>query len=145
VIVDIPAFDSDYASLTITAYDHYVNIPITTRLGDFRTPEKLLVFSAHGSEPDRFRRITGQMESIRVTTLSEFTGGPPKEAIAETFPTVGKTDADLFANNLLVRRCPAGRAGESAGGRSLQAGGERLPRGARLFREVGRRSRHAAA
>ena len=35
VILDIPAFDSKYVSLMATAYDHYVNVPMTTRLGDF--------------------------------------------------------------------------------------------------------------
>lgn len=46
IVVDIPAFDSDYASLMLTAYDHYVNVPMASRVGDFRKPEKLLVYSA---------------------------------------------------------------------------------------------------
>jgi hypothetical protein len=46
VILDIPAFDSDYVSLMITAYDHYVNVPLSTRQGDFEKPEKMLVYSA---------------------------------------------------------------------------------------------------
>jgi hypothetical protein len=46
VILDIPAFDTKYASLMITGYDHYVNVPLTTRLGDFARPEKMLVYSA---------------------------------------------------------------------------------------------------
>jgi hypothetical protein len=132
-IIDVPAFDSDYASLMITGYDHYVNIPMSTRLGDFHKPEKLLVYSArtagydgapvpgvdrvfeasgdfvsaifrvmpHASDPERFRRITGQMEAVRLTTLSEFTGGTPKPPVPVTFPAIGRTDADVFANNLL--------------------------------------------
>jgi hypothetical protein len=46
VILEIPAFDSKYVSLMVTAYDHYVNVPMTTRLGDFRKPEKILFYSA---------------------------------------------------------------------------------------------------
>jgi hypothetical protein len=46
VILEIPAFDSKYGSLMITGYDHYVNIPMATRLGDFRRPERILVYSA---------------------------------------------------------------------------------------------------
>ena len=46
VILELPAFDSNYVSLMITAYDHYVNIPMATRLGDFKGPETLLVYSA---------------------------------------------------------------------------------------------------
>jgi hypothetical protein len=33
VILEMPAIDSKYVSLMITAYDHYVNIPMSTRLG----------------------------------------------------------------------------------------------------------------
>jgi len=40
VIMDFPAFDSKYVSLMCTAYDHYVNVPMTTRLGNFRKPKK---------------------------------------------------------------------------------------------------------
>ena len=47
VILEIPAFESDYVSLMITAYDHYVTVPMGTRLGDFRKPEKMLLYSAH--------------------------------------------------------------------------------------------------
>jgi hypothetical protein len=46
VILDIPAFDSKYVSLMVTAYDHYVNVPMTTRRGDFGEPEKVLFYTA---------------------------------------------------------------------------------------------------
>ena len=46
LILDMPAFDSKYVSLMVTAYDHYVNVPMTTRLGDFRKPEKMLFYPA---------------------------------------------------------------------------------------------------
>jgi hypothetical protein len=46
VILEIPAFESDYVSLMVTAYDHYVNVPMSTRLGDFSKPEKMLFYSA---------------------------------------------------------------------------------------------------
>ncbi|WP_044206972.1 DUF1214 domain-containing protein [Flammeovirga sp. OC4] len=45
IIISMPAFNSDYVSLMVTAYDHYVNIPKSTRLGDFSKPEKLLLYS----------------------------------------------------------------------------------------------------
>jgi hypothetical protein len=47
VILDIPVFGSEYTSLMITAYDHYVTVPMSTRVGDFEKPEKMLVYSAH--------------------------------------------------------------------------------------------------
>ena len=45
VILDMPEFDSDYVSLMVTGYDHYVNIPMSTRQGDFDKPEKMLLFT----------------------------------------------------------------------------------------------------
>jgi hypothetical protein len=133
VIVEMPAFDSKYVSLMVTAYDHYVNVPMTTRLGDFRKPEKILFYSArteaykgervqgvdrlfeasgdfisaifrvmpHGNDPDRFKRVVTQMQSVKLMTLSELRGGKAKSAEAVKFPPVGKTDFDVFGNNLL--------------------------------------------
>ena len=46
MVLEMPAFDSGYVSLMITAYDHYVNIPMSTRLGDFHKPERMLLYSA---------------------------------------------------------------------------------------------------
>ena len=46
IILDMPDFDSDYVSLMVTAYDHYVNVPMSTRLGDFDKPEKMIFYSA---------------------------------------------------------------------------------------------------
>ena len=71
VILEIPAFDSKYVSLMITGYDHYVNIPMATRLGDFRKPERILIYSArtqgYGGEPvegiDRLFEATGDFVS----------------------------------------------------------------------------------
>jgi hypothetical protein len=55
VILEMPAFDSDYVSLMVTGYDHYVNVPMATRLGDFKKPEKMLFYTArtegYGGEP----------------------------------------------------------------------------------------------
>jgi hypothetical protein len=46
IILDIPAFDSTYVSLMVTGYDHYVNIPMSTRRDDFAKPEKVLFYTA---------------------------------------------------------------------------------------------------
>lgn len=133
IIISFPAFDSKYVSLMCTAYDHYVNVPMTTRLGDFRKPEKVLFYSArtegysgepvegvdrifemsgdfvsavlrvmpHSSEPNRFKKIINQMKSVKAISLSEFKGGVAKPVDNPNFPAVGKTDADVFENNLL--------------------------------------------
>jgi len=133
VILEMPAFDSEYVSLMITGYDHYVNIPMSTRQGDFKKPEKMLIYSArtegyngqavkgvdrlfeatgdfvsavfrvmpHANDPERFKRIVRQMQSVKLITLSEFRGGKAKPIDDIRFPPVGKTDADIFGNNLL--------------------------------------------
>ena len=133
VILDMPAFDSGYVSLMVTGYDHYVNIPMSTRHGDFKKPEKMLLYTArtegykgepvegvdrifeatgdfvsavlrvmpHAKDQERFKRISGQMEQVKLTTLSEFKGGKAKPIDDIKFPVVGEKDADIFANNLL--------------------------------------------
>jgi hypothetical protein len=71
VILEMPAFDSKYVSLMITGYDHYVNIPMSTRLGDFRKAQRLLIYSArtegYGGESvegvDRLFEATGDFVS----------------------------------------------------------------------------------
>ena len=133
VILEMPAFDSKYVSLMITGYDHYVNIPMSTRQGDFKKPEKMLIYSTrteghkgepvkgvdrvfkascdfvsavfrvmpHGNDLERFKRIVQQMQSVKLVTFSEFRGGKAKPIDDIQFPPVGKTDADVFGNNLL--------------------------------------------
>ena len=133
VILEIPAFDSKYVSLMITGYDHYVNIPMATRLGDFNEPQKMLVFSArtegydgapvegvdrlfeatgdfvsavfrvmpHANDPERFARITDEMQSTKLTTLSEYRGGKARPIDDIEFPAIGEKDVDIFADNLL--------------------------------------------
>jgi hypothetical protein len=133
VILEMPAFDSDYVSLMVTGYDHYVNVPMATRLGDFEKPEKILFYSErtegydgepaegvdrifectgdfvsavfrimpHTSDQERFDRIVAQMKSVKIASLSESRGGKAKSIDDIEFPPVGKTDADVFGNNLL--------------------------------------------
>ena len=40
VTLEIPAFDTEYASLMVTGYDHYVNVPLSTTKGDFKKTGK---------------------------------------------------------------------------------------------------------
>ena len=55
----------------------------------------------HAREPERFKQIVSQIEAMKVMTLSEYLGGSPKSVSGEAFPDYGKTDADIFGNNLL--------------------------------------------
>lgn len=45
VIVSYPAFDSKFVALEISAYDHYVDIPLSTTKGDFKKPTKVLYYT----------------------------------------------------------------------------------------------------
>ena len=45
VVLEAPAFDSRYVSLMVTGYDHYVNVPLSTRLGDFSEPSRILFYT----------------------------------------------------------------------------------------------------
>jgi hypothetical protein len=133
VILDLPAFDSKYASLMVTGYDHYVNVPVSVTKGDFKQPEKVLFYSArtegfdgkevagvdrnfemtgdfvsavirvmpHLGDKVRFDKIVEQMKSVKVMTLSEFQGKPAKPIDDVQFPSVGKTDSDVYENNFL--------------------------------------------
>lgn len=71
MVMEIPAFDSTYVSLMVTGYDHYVNVPMTTRSGDFKRPETMLFYSArtpgYSGEAvegvDRTMEVTGDFVS----------------------------------------------------------------------------------
>ena len=45
IVLEIPDFDSKYVSLMVTGYDHHVNVPLATRLGDFDEPLNMLFYS----------------------------------------------------------------------------------------------------
>jgi hypothetical protein len=55
----------------------------------------------HQANPARMKRIIQALESVQVLTLSEFQGKPAKDYSDVKFPAYGKSDADVFANNLL--------------------------------------------
>ena len=45
VVVHYPAFDSKFVSLETSAYDHYVDIPLSTTKGDFKEPVTMLYYT----------------------------------------------------------------------------------------------------
>jgi hypothetical protein len=45
IVIEYPAFDSDYAVLETSAYDHYCDIPLSTTFGDFREPTTVLYYT----------------------------------------------------------------------------------------------------
>ena len=133
VVLDIPAFDSTYASLMVTGYDHYVNVPLSVTKGDFSEPVKALFYTSrtegyagekvegidlyykmtgdfvsgvfrimpHANDEARFEKITQQMQSVKLMTLSEFQGKPAIAIDDVQFPNVGQSDLDVYENNFL--------------------------------------------
>ncbi|MGB5481845.1 MAG: DUF1214 domain-containing protein, partial [Eudoraea sp.] len=129
VVINYPAFDTKYASLEVSGYDHYITIPIATSKGDFKEETSILYYS------DRTKNYKGEaiegvhkslkmtsdfviaflrvaahetkdgrnvkaLDNFKLTTLSEFQG---KEAVQTTtveFPAWGN-DQMVFKNNFL--------------------------------------------
>jgi hypothetical protein len=52
ILLQLPAFDSVYVSLMVTAYDHYVTIPLSTGLGDLEEPTMVLFHSERSPDYD---------------------------------------------------------------------------------------------
>jgi hypothetical protein len=67
VIVSYPVFDSTYVSLETSAYDHYVDIPLSTTRGDFQEPTSVLYYT------ERTRGYAGEPVE-GVDTILEMTG-----------------------------------------------------------------------
>jgi hypothetical protein len=91
VVMEMPAFDSKYASLMITGYDHYVNVPLASRLGDFGEPTSLLIYSARSAgydgEPvegvERTFEATGDFISAVIRVMPHASDPPRMARIAE--------------------------------------------------------------
>ena len=55
----------------------------------------------HVNEPERYNRIIEQINAIKGMSLSEYQGTPAMEPEEVNFPPYGKTDNDIYENNLL--------------------------------------------
>ncbi len=77
MILELPSFDSMYVSLMVTAYDHYVNIPLSTTKGDSDKPSRILFYSqrtpGYRGDPvpgvDRVMELTGDFVSAVVRVM----------------------------------------------------------------------------
>jgi len=58
VILDVPAFDSNYVLLETSAYDHYIGIPMSTRQGDYKRPQRLLFYTVRTKATSPVTRLT---------------------------------------------------------------------------------------
>ena len=67
IVIQFPAFDSKYVSLETSAYDHYIDVPLSTTKGDFKKPTTMLFYTSrtknYKGEPikgiDKTLKMTG--------------------------------------------------------------------------------------
>ena len=67
IVIQFPAFDSKCVSLETSAYDHYIDIPLSTTKGDFKKPTTMLFYTertkGYKGEPvagiDKTLKMTG--------------------------------------------------------------------------------------
>jgi len=129
IVINYPAFDTEYASLEVSGYDHYITVPIATSKGDFKKETSILYYSDrtksyHGEAIEgvdkslkmtsdfviAFLRVAAHvkkdgrnvkaLENFKLTTLSEFQGKEPVQQTTVDFPAYG-TDQMVFKNNFL--------------------------------------------
>jgi len=129
VVINYPAFDTKYASLEVSGYDHYVTVPIATSKGDFKEETSILYYSDRTKNykgeaiegVDKSLKMTSDfviaflrvaahktkdgrnvkaLDNFKLTTLSEFQGKEPVKQTTADFPAYG-TDQMVFKNNFL--------------------------------------------
>lgn len=101
VVLAIPDFDSKYVSLMVTGYDHHVNIPMSTRQGDFEEPENVLFYTerteGYSGEPvegvDRTFEATGDFVSAVFRVM-------PHQSEPELFSHITEKMSDIRAVGL---------------------------------------------
>jgi len=67
IVIQFPAFDSKYVSLETSAYDHYIDVPLSTTNGDFKKRKTVLFYTertkSYKGEPvkgiDKTLKMTG--------------------------------------------------------------------------------------
>jgi hypothetical protein len=55
----------------------------------------------HANDETLFKKIIGQIQSVKALTLSELHGKPARSINDVQFPDIGKTDPDVYENNFL--------------------------------------------
>ena len=79
VVIQYPAFNSRFASLETSAFDHYVNIPLATSKGDFKKPTSILYYSArtegYSGQPvkgvDKIMELSGDYAAAFLRVMPE--------------------------------------------------------------------------
>jgi len=104
IILDFPAFNSKYVSLMVTGYDHYVNIPLATRKGDFAKPEKVLFYSerteGYSGESvegvDRLFEASGDFISAVIRVMPHISEQERFEQVKQQMQSVGMKTLSEF-------------------------------------------------
>gem|GEM_PF-364004 len=108
VIVEVPAIDSKYVSMMTSAYDHYIEIPMSTTFerGDFSRPSRVLFYNQrteryHG-EPvegvDRTCEMTGDFVAMILRAMPHLNDPPRAERIKSQLRQVTLKTLSQFKN-----------------------------------------------
>ena len=73
--------------------------PVFEATGDFVSA--VFRVMPHENDKIRFEKIVGQMQLVNLITLLEFQGKSAKPINDVQFPSVGKTDPDVYEHNFL--------------------------------------------
>ena len=114
MVLRIPAIDSKYISLMVTAYDHYVTIPLATRTGDFEQPVNLLLYSerspGYDGEPvegiDQVYEASGDFVSAVFRVMPHASDPSRFERIVEQMQSVTATTLSEFRGEPAPAREP---------------------------------------
>ena len=126
IVIQFPAFDSKYVSLETAAYDHYVDVPLSTTNGDFKKPTTMLFYTertkGYKGEPvkgiDKTLKMTGDF-AIAFLRVAPHANEPERmkrnmdamqtqklmtlsEFQGDTKKTVSEVDFPVFSNDQTV-------------------------------------------
>ena len=114
IVIHYPAIDTKYASLEVSAYDHYVTIPISTTKGGFKKPTTILYYSQrsgnyHGEpveDVDKILEVTGDFV-IAFLRLAPHVNDPTRAArIKKALDNLKLTTLSEFQGKPAVKVSP---------------------------------------
>jgi hypothetical protein len=125
MIIEYPAFDSKYAVLETSAYDHYCEIPLSTTFGDFRAPSTILYYTArtqgYSGEPvegvDRVMELSGDFAIAFLRVMPHAT---EPERMERNIATMQEVKAQSLSEYLGEEPAPAAPVDFPAVGTDLE-------------------------
>lgn len=138
VVMAFPGFDSNYVSLMVTAYDHYVNIPMSVSQGDFSEPTNILFYSArtpgYDGMPidgvDQVFEVSGDFVSAALRVMPHMVEPERLAANQAAITSVNLTTLPKFINEQLpeIERLTSNSSNGASNNRNLEEDQARFPK-----------------